>query len=297
MNHPAELALHQYMENAANGKSTMSEDTIKQVGLDVMGALGRQFGGGNKRDKFGLRMSNVGRPTCQLWYDKNEPEKALPLPTTFVMNMMLGDIVEAVFKGLLKEAGVQYEDDAKVVLDLDDDTSITGTYDIVIDGAVDDIKSASNWSYTNKFESFDTLRQGDAFGYVGQLAGYAKASGKRAGGWWVVNKANGQFKYVPATGIDIEEEVGKIKETADAVEANTFERCFDAVPETFRGKPTGNTMLGTECGFCRYRFSCWPEIQERPAVMSKAKQPKTVAYVYIADEHRTDTDFFKDRAM
>ena len=24
MNHPAELALHQYMENAASGKSTMS---------------------------------------------------------------------------------------------------------------------------------------------------------------------------------------------------------------------------------------------------------------------------------
>ena len=25
MNHPAELALHQYMENAASGKSTMSD--------------------------------------------------------------------------------------------------------------------------------------------------------------------------------------------------------------------------------------------------------------------------------
>ena len=53
MNHPAELALHQYMENAASGKSTMSEETIQQVGLDVMDALGRQFGGGNKRDEFG----------------------------------------------------------------------------------------------------------------------------------------------------------------------------------------------------------------------------------------------------
>ena len=108
MNHPAELALHQYMENAASGKSTMSEETILQVATDISEALSRQFGGGNKRDKFGLRMSNVGRPTCQLWFEKNEPEKALPLPTTFVMNMMLGDIVEAVFKGLLKEAGVQY---------------------------------------------------------------------------------------------------------------------------------------------------------------------------------------------
>ena len=285
MNHPAELALHQYMENAASGKSTMSEATIKQVGMDVMDAIARQFGGGNKRGEFGLRMSNVGRPTCQLWFEKNEPEKALPLPTTFVMNMMIGDIVEAVFKGLLKEAGVQYEDDAKVTLDLDDDTSVSGTYDIVIDGAVDDIKSASNWSYTNKFESFDTLRQGDAFGYVAQLAGYAKAADKRAGGWWVVNKANGEFKYVPATGIDVEEEVANIKQTADTMTENRFERCFDAVPETFRGKPTGNMVLGTECGFCRYRFSCWPGLEERPAVASQAKQPKTVAYVSLADEY------------
>jgi hypothetical protein len=285
MNHAAELALHQYMENAASGKSTMSEATIKQVGTDVMNAISRQFGGGNKRDKFGLRMSNVGRPSCQLWFEKNEPEKALPFPTTFVMNMMIGDIVEAVFKGLLKEAGVQYEDDAKVTLDLGDDTSVSGTYDIVIDGAVDDIKSASNWSYTNKFESFDTLRQGDAFGYVAQLAGYAKASGKRAGGWWVVNKANGEFKYVPATGIDVEEEVANIKQTADTMAENRFERCFDAVPETFRGKPTGNMVLGTECGFCRYRFSCWPGLEERPAVASRAKQPKTVAYVSLADEY------------
>ena len=45
MNHPAELALHQYMENAANGKSTMSVETIRQISLDVSSALARQFGG------------------------------------------------------------------------------------------------------------------------------------------------------------------------------------------------------------------------------------------------------------
>ena len=285
MKHPAELALHQYMENATNGKSTMSQETIKQVGLDVMAALGRQFGGGNKRDEFGLRMSNVGRPTCQLWFDKNEPEKALPLPTTFVMNMMLGDIVEAVFKGLLKEAGVEYEGDKKVTLDLDENTSVSGTYDIIIDGAVDDVKSASNWSYNNKFESFDTLSKGDSFGYVAQLAGYAKASGKRAGGWWVVNKANGEFKYVPATGLDIEKEIANIKDTAETLDKNEFKRCFEAVDETFRGKPTGNKVLSTECGFCRYRFACWPGLEERPSVVSQAKQPKTVAYVSLAEEY------------
>ena len=280
MNHPAELALHQYMENAVKGKSSMADDTIKQVASDVAFALKRQFGGGNKRDKFGLRMSNVGRPTCQLWYDKNKPEAAIPLPTTFVMNMMLGDIVEAVFKAILKEAGVKYEDTDKVSLDLGDD-SVSGSYDLIVDGAVDDIKSASDWSYRNKFESYDSLASGDSFGYVAQLAGYAKASGKKVGGWWVVNKANGQFKYVPATGLDIDKEISHIKKTVETVKENKFEKCFQPVPEKFRGKETGNTVLNTGCKFCSYRFDCWPSLVERPAVKSQAKNPPTVAYVEL----------------
>ena len=284
MNHPAELALHQYMENAVKGKSSMADDTIKQVASDVAFALKRQFGGGSKRDKFGLRMSNVGRPTCQLWYDKNKPEAAIPLPTTFVMNMMLGDIVEAVFKAILKEAGVKYEDTDKVSLDLGDD-SVSGSYDLIIDGAVDDIKSASDWSYRNKFESYASLASGDGFGYVAQLAGYAKASGKKAGGWWVVNKANGQFKYIPATGLDIDKEISHIKKTVETVKENKFEKRFQPVPEKFRGKETGNTVLNTGCKFCSYRFDCWPSLVERPAVKSQAKNPPIVAYVKLAKEY------------
>jgi hypothetical protein len=281
MNHPAEIAVHQYMSDAVSGKSTMSEDVIQQVGNDVMDALRRQFGGGNKRGDFRLRMSNLGRPTCQLWYDKNKPEVALPFPTTFIMNMMLGDIVEAVFKGLLKEAGVKYEDAKEVSLDLPN-ASIKGTYDIVIDGSVDDIKSSSQWSYNNKFDSYDSLKEMDGFGYVAQLAGYAKASGKNVGGWWVVNKANGDFKYVPATGLNLDEEIAKIENTIDTVENNTFERCFEPEKETFRGKETGNTVLNKHCTFCSYRFDCWKTLQELPAVMSQAKAPKTVSYIELA---------------
>ena len=284
MKHPAELALHQYLEHATRGNTSMSPETIKQIGDDVMAAAQRQFGGGNKRDKFTLRMSNVGRPTCQLWYDKNKPEVAVPLPTTFVMNMMIGDIVEAVFKAILTEAGVEYEDTDKVSLDLGDD-SVSGSYDLIIDGAVDDIKSASDWSYRNKFESYDSLASGDGFGYVAQLAGYAKASGKKAGGWWVVNKANGQFKYIPATGLDIDKEISHIKKTVETVKENKFEKRFQPVPEKFRGKETGNTVLNTGCKFCSYRFDCWPSLVERPAVKSQAKNPPIVAYVKLAKEY------------
>jgi len=285
MKHPAELAVHQYMEDAVKGTSSMSEDTINQVAKDIQEALHRQFGGLKNRSDFKLRMSNVGRATCQLWYDKNKPEVGVPLPTTFVMNMMIGDIVEAVFKGLLKEAGIKYEDSDSVVLELGN-ASISGTYDIVIDDAVDDIKSASNWSYTNKFESFDTLKESDAFGYIAQLAGYAKASGKRAGGWWVVNKATGNFKYVPADGIDVDTEVDKIEETCKTVEENVFKRCFEAEPEMFRGKPTGNKVLNTHCGFCSYRYDCWSTLKELPAVKSQARSPKIINYVELTEEYR-----------
>ena len=278
MIHPAEMALHQYMEDAAAGKTTMSEATINKVADDIKSALQRQFGGGNKRDGFRLRMSNVGRPTCQLWFEKNHPEKALPKPTTFVMNMMLGDIVESVFKALLTEAGVSYEDNSKVTLKLEDD-EISGEYDLVIDDAVDDVKSASDWSYRNKFASYETLAQGDSFGYVSQLAGYARAADKKAGGWWVVNKANGEFKYVKAN-IHLDEEISKIQNTVDVIKDNTFKRCFEPVPETWRGKETGNMVLNDNCRFCSYKYACFPTLQEKPAKYSQAKEPRMVSYVH-----------------
>lgn len=281
MNHPTELALHQYMTDAANGKSTMSNETINRVAQEVAEALKRQFGSGKSRDEFTLRMSNIGRPTCQLWFDKNKPETALPKPTTFVMNMMIGDIVEAVFKGLLTEAGCDFQDTDTVTLTVGDkdDTTVRGSYDLVIDGAVDDVKSASDWSYRNKFESFDTLAKGDSFGYVGQLAGYAQASGKKVGGWWVVNKANGEFKYVPADNIDMDRELDKIKTTVETVNDNEFKRCFSPVPEFFRGKPTGHKVLNDNCRFCDYRYECWPTMKEEPSRVSQAKDPKIVAYI------------------
>jgi len=280
MNHPAELLVHQYMTDAINGKSTMSEEVIEQVGNDVKEALRKQFGGGVKRGDFRLRMSNLGRPTCQLWFDKNKPEEASSKPNNFMMNMMLGDIVEAVFKGLLKSAGVKYEEPENVTLDLGD-TKIAGTYDLVLDGAVDDVKSASGWSYDNKFVDYETLREGDAFGYVSQLVGYAKAAKKKIGGWWVGNKANGAFKYVSAQNADADYEMKKIRATVETVNENKFARCFEPIEETFRGKPTGNKILGVNCSFCSYKESCWDNLQQLPSVMSKAQFPKVVNYVEL----------------
>lgn len=282
MDHPSELALHVFLSKLREGTTEISDAVVEQIVSDVRNALVRQFRGG-KRDRFRVRMSNIGRPYCQLWYEKNRPELAEPRAYSFVLNMMMGDIVEAVFKGLLTSANVQYEGSEEVTLTLPAGGEIKGTTDLSINGAVDDIKSTSPWSYTNKFDSFATLAASDPFGYVGQLVGYARAAGKEVGGWWVINKANGQFKYVSAFGVDKELVYTEMADKVTKLDINEFERCFDPVDETFRGKATGNKVLSSTCRFCDFKKDCWPTLQVRPSIPSSARNPPSVDYIHIEE--------------
>jgi len=285
MHHPAELSLHSYLRGAVDGKSTMSQEVIDQVAEDIKVALHKQFNPEEEEPrKFKLRMSNIGRPTCQLWFQKNDPNDAEPKPTSFKINMIMGDIVEAVFKGLLRASGTTFDDNDRVTLDLPNGGKVSGEYDMILNDKVDDVKSASPWSYENKFADFNTLNAGDSFGYVSQLVGYAAAAGKDIGGWWVVNKANGNFKYVSAEEANSKEVLEKIEDTYEYIDKDEpFERCFDAVPETYRKKPSGNMKLGSGCRFCDHRFKCWPTLQALPSRVSQAKDKPIVEYVSVTE--------------
>jgi hypothetical protein len=289
VNHPAEIKIHRYLEDVRKAKRGMTDATIARIVKDVKEAIEKQFNQSER--KFTVRMSNVGRAYCQLWYDKNMPEEGIEPPANFLMNMMIGDIVEAVFKGILTEAGVEFSDGFKSTL-IAGKHKVDGTHDLIMHKRVDDIKSASPWSYKNKFVDYQTLKEHDSFGYIGQLAGYSKALGVEAGGWWVINKATGEFKYVSAWDMAVERDdiVDSISEKLDKLETNKFERCFEPVEETFRKKPTGNKILAEECGWCKYRYKCWPSIQELPSLASQAKNPPTVAYIEIADEYKEKQD-------
>ena len=155
MNHPAELKVFAFLQQALAGETTMTEEVADKVASDVKAALFKQFDSG-PRDEFRLRMSNIGRPKCQLWFDKNDSEDKTPFPPHFLLNMLIGDITEAVFKGVLRAAGVEFQDSDYVTLELPNGKKIKGEYDMVLDDKVDDIKSASPWSYNNKFEDFGT---------------------------------------------------------------------------------------------------------------------------------------------
>ena len=282
MNHPAELSVYTYLQKAMAGEVAMAEEVIDKVASDVKAAMLKQFASG-PRDKFRLRMSNIGKPKCQLWFEKNDPEGKEPFPPHFLMNMILGDIVEAVFKGLLTAADVSFKDNDKVVLKLPNGQEIKGEYDMEMDGRIDDVKSASWYSYNNKFESIEEMQKSDGFGYVSQLVGYSEGAGKDVGGWWVINKNSGEFKYVDASGVDKEKVLKDIQDTVDYIENDEpFERCFQPVPETYRRIPSGNIVLNDGCNFCQFKHKCFPNLKVLPSKVYKGKlTPPLVNYVEV----------------
>jgi len=114
--------------------------------------------------------------------------------------------------------------------------------------------------------------------------GYSKAAGKEVGGWWVVNKANGEFKYVSASEVDSEKVLQDIQETVNYIENDEpFERCFESVPETYFRKQSGNLILNDTCKYCSFKHKCWDTLQTLPSRVSKAKTPPQVDYVFIGD--------------
>jgi len=270
LTNPVELMVHQYLGSLRGDDAVMSPQTIEQIVSDVKESLHKQFV--DKREsKFRLRMSNLGRPYCQLWFDKNKPETASTPSSSFVINMMIGDVLEAVFKGLLTASGIKYDNGTKVTMKLNNGVLIDGTPDLIMNGRVDDVKSASPWSYENKFKDFDSLNENDSFGYVAQLAGYARAANVEVGGWWVINKGNGSFKYVDASNrINVDNQVHKFTALTEELKENRFRRVYSDEEETYRKRPSGNRKLKRECSWCSYKHTCWPNLQERPSLVSRA---------------------------
>ena len=123
---------------------------------------------------------------------------------------------------------------------------------------------------------------------------YAKATGKDFGGWIVINKSTGEWSVLE-TPINNEEESNKILEQVekDLHTLNSdapFKRLFEDVEETFNKKPTGNRILGKECGFCAYKKACWENLEYLPQQQSKAISPKYYWYTKINNRKEEHDD-------
>ena len=279
-----EASLISYLVNVLDGKAEMPSYLLSEFAELSKKALEKQFT--RKEEDFRLRMSNVGKPLCQLQMQAKgvEPEKP---SHDFIVRMIIGDMLEALVIVLLKAAKIEVKSQHQKVSLGVGDRQIEGEYDIELDDGIYDIKSVSPFSFTTKFNAdngYDKIKQSDSFGYISQGHGYGMAANKPFKGWIAINKTTGEIVFTDSKHTDEEkkEVYSKIYNTSVALlDEKPFERCFTDVEEVYYSKPTGNRTLGIECSYCPYKHDCWDNLEFRRQLPSKGKNPKWTWYTKI----------------
>lgn len=200
-----------------------------------------------RNSEFSLRMSNIGRPTRQLWYEQNLPaESSKPSPATQI-KFLYGHILEEILLMLVRVAGHTVTDEQKEV----SVKGVKGHIDCKIDGEVVDVKTASKIAF-NKFRD-GRLREDDPFGYMSQLAGYEEAEKSSEGGFLVINKESGELCLYRPEELDKPSINAQIQDVKKSLRLTTPPpRCYESVPE---GKK-GNMKLNRNCNYCSYKHEC-----------------------------------------
>jgi len=283
-----------YLDKAAKEPVKISDKLVEEFGEACKSALRKQFSEERRRE-FKPRMSNIGRPLCQLQMEAKNV-KGEGQPYNVKMRNTFGDLIEALAVFVLKSAGVDIEDEQKNVKYKFNGSSIEGRLDVKIDKKVWDIKSASPYSFEKKFGTaggFEEVVKDDAFGYVSQGYLYSESEKLPFGGWIVINKSTGEWTVCKTPLVDDQYRVKALqdaKENLKALRAKVpFKRCFNDIEETYRTKKTGNRTLGMICGFCPYKLPCWgSKLQLLPQQQSQGKNPKWVWYTEVNNPRKDD---------
>lgn len=206
-----------------------------------------------------LRMSNLGKPDRQLWYEVNESHTSeKPHPNAY-LKFLYGDVIEELVIFLAELSGHKVEG----VQDEMNLHGIVGHRDAVIDGMTVDVKSASPFSF-KKFQAGLTHDK-DAFGYLAQINNYIVAGeddplviDKTRGGFLAINKVTGDIHLdIHKKSIVPMDEIIKHKKEVVALPEPPEEKCY---PDEPIGK-SGNMKLGVNCSYCSHKFKCWENLR------------------------------------
>ena len=292
------LQVQKYLDSVSKSPVKLDTKLVQEFGEACKNALLKQFEEG-RRDKFEPRMSNIGRPLCQLQME-SKGVKGEGQPYNVKMRNTFGDMIEALAILVMKSAGIDIKNEQKKVTYKFNGDKIDGRQDVEIDEKVWDIKSASPYSFEKKFGEaggFNEVVREDSFGYASQGFLYGESQSKKFGGWIVINKSTGEWTVceTPASVDEHKQKALKLaKDNFKALkEGKPFKRCYDDVAETFRTKPTGNRVLGFVCSYCPYKLPCWgsDKLQLLPQQQSKGKNPKWVWYTSVTNPKEETEEF------
>ena len=230
-------------------------------------------------NSFRLRMSNIGRPLRQLWYESKNTSDPHVVSGSTQIKFLYGHILEEIVLMLVRMAGHKVTSEQKEV----NVSGITGHMDCKIDGQVVDVKTASKFSF-NKFKD-GSLVNNDPFGYLAQLSGYEAAEQTKEGGFLVINKESGElclFRPDDLEKPNVKEKIEKVK-AAIAVDTPP-DRCYAPIPE---GKK-GNMKLPSGCAYCPYKFECYSDANDGDGLRAFRYSNGPVYFTEVAVEPRVE---------
>ena len=258
----------------------IDDSLIDEVGESIKKAIKGWATPTARNARFTLRMSNIGKPARQLWFENNYGKGDRDVPPHTFIKFLYGHVVEEIMLMLVKMAGHKVTDEQKEV----DVLGIKGHIDCKIDGEVVDIKTTSPFSFV-KFKH-GTLRDDDPFGYIGQLAGYEAAEGTSNGGLLAINKVTGELAlYQPE---DLDKPV-----TESVIEGLKHEFKSHLPPplcyEPVRDGAKGNMRINKNCSYCPFKFKCFDNLR----VFKYAKGPQYLSKVVVTPRVEEITDEFQ----
>ena len=204
------------------------------------------------QDKPRLRLSTIGRPDRQLWYDFKKPHNEPLAPSTRI-KFLYGYILEELLIMLASISGHKVTQQQKQV----QVEGIKGHQDCFIDGVLVDCKSASGRGYT-KFK-YNNLSSDDPFGYISQISAYAEGNGVDEAGFLVINKSTGEICYTKVHSLEMINAKERIQRIKKVVKSDVPpDKCYEAIPD---GK-SGNYRLDTGCVYCNYKYDCWSDAND-----------------------------------
>lgn len=252
------------------------EKVINDFGEKIKEAL-RAWSSPHKQTK-GLRMSNIGKPARQLWFD-NLYNRSSTQSSSLQIKFLYGHILEELLLMLVRMSGHKVTDEQKeVVVD-----GIKGHIDCKIDGEVVDIKSASGFAFS-KF-SKGILPEDDPFGYISQLTGYEEHEGTDNGGFLVINKETGELCFYQPEELDKPNIKERIKDLKHKLKlASPPELCYAPVPE---GK-SGNMKLHRNCVYCPHKYVCHKDTNNGEGLRTFKYSRGLVHFTKIKKEPKVD---------
>ena len=243
--------IYKHLEGLSNGTPLpLTEEDIDSTLSGIKEALMSWAAPSERNKDFTVRMSNVGKPARQLWFEKRDPQGRGLVDGPTQIKFLYGHLLEEIVLMLVRMTDHKVTDEQKEV----DVNGIVGHMDCKINGEVVDVKTASRFAF-NKFKD-GRLAQDDPFGYLGQLAGYEAAEGTDNGGFLVINKESGELCMYTPDDMDKPNIKTSIKSLIPALKLDTPpELCYTPIPD---GKK-GNMKLPKGCSWCKYKYECYKD--------------------------------------